>query len=48
MSYTKTTWQAGDVITAAKLNNIEDALEELSNIPVYDGTVVDPDVDEGE
>ena len=31
MAYTKTTWQNGDLITAAKLNNIEDEVETLSN-----------------
>lgn len=31
MSYEKTVWQAGDTITAAKLNNIENALESLSS-----------------
>lgn len=30
MSYTKTNWQTGDVITAEKLNKIEDAIEEAS------------------
>lgn len=43
MSYEKNIWQAGDVITAAKLNNIEDGIEAASNIPTYDGTVVDAD-----
>lgn len=43
MTYVKNTWASGDVITAAKLNNIEDALEEFSNIPVYDGAVADPE-----
>ena len=27
MTYTKHTWQTGEVITAAKLNNIEDGIE---------------------
>lgn len=27
MSYNKTTWQTGDVITAEKLNNIEEGIE---------------------
>lgn len=31
MSYEKTVWQTGDVITAAKLNKIEDALAEMLN-----------------
>ena len=31
MSYTKTTWQNGDTITAEKLNHIEDGVENLSN-----------------
>ena len=30
MSYNKTTWQAGDVITAEKLNNIEAGIEAAS------------------
>ena len=32
MSYTKTTWQNGDIITAEKLNNIENG---ISIEPVY-------------
>lgn len=31
MSYTKQTWASGDVITAAKLNNIENGVEAVSN-----------------
>lgn len=31
MSYEKTNWQKGDVITAEKLNNIENALEALDD-----------------
>lgn len=27
MSYTKTTWETGDVITAEKLNKMEDGIE---------------------
>ena len=30
MSYTKTTWQNGDTITAEKLNNIESGVEEIN------------------
>lgn len=30
MSYRKTTWVDGDIITAAGLNNIEDGVEALS------------------
>lgn len=30
MAYEKQTWQCGDVVTADKLNHIEDGLEELS------------------
>lgn len=41
MSYVKTTWVAGDTITAAKLNKIEDELERLSNLTVYNGEVED-------
>lgn len=29
MAYTKQTWNTGDIITAEKLNHIEDGLEEL-------------------
>lgn len=32
MAYTKTVWQTGDVITAAKLNNAEDGIE--ANDPI--------------
>ena len=28
MSYSKTTWASGDVVTAAKLNNLEDGVSE--------------------
>lgn len=31
MSYIKTTWETGDVITAEKLNNIENELEALDD-----------------
>ena len=31
MAYNKTTWQNGDVITAEKLNNIENGIEETSS-----------------
>lgn len=31
MAYVKTTWQTGDVITAAKLNNMEDGIEDASS-----------------
>ena len=29
MSYTKTTWQTGDTVTAEKLNNIENGIEDI-------------------
>lgn len=32
MSYTPTKWKAGDTITSAKLNKMETAIEELSNV----------------
>ena len=38
--YNKTTWQAGDVITSAKLNNVEDAVEYLVENQNTDGYVV--------
>ena len=31
MSYTKTTWQNGDIITAEKLNNMENGIANVSN-----------------
>lgn len=31
MAYVKTVWVAGDIITAEKLNKIEDALAEMLN-----------------
>ena len=34
MSYTKTNWQAGDIITSEKLNKIENALTE-NNVNIY-------------
>ena len=30
MDYTKTTWKTGDVITAEKMNNLEDGVEDLA------------------
>lgn len=38
--YNKTTWQAGDVITSAKLNNVEDAVDYLVSHQNSDGYVV--------
>lgn len=41
MSYVKTTWKTGDVVTAVKLNNIEDEVDTLSKeekIPAYNTT----------
>ena len=32
MTYNKTTWNTGDVITADKLNNIEDGIETNTNV----------------
>lgn len=37
MTYVKNTWTNGDVITAAKLNNIEDGVEAIS-LPDIDPT----------
>lgn len=31
MSYTKQTWQTGDIVTAEKMNNIENELSEIAN-----------------
>lgn len=38
--YNKTTWKAGDVITSAKLNNVEDAVDYLVSHQNADGYVV--------
>ena len=34
MSYTKQTWQTGDIITAEKLNHIEDGIEGLNGYDI--------------
>lgn len=36
MAYTKTVWETGDVITAAKLNNAEDGIEAAYGLIVKD------------
>ena len=33
MSYEKTTWQTGDIVTAEKLNNIENGIENAGSLP---------------
>ncbi|MBO5662611.1 MAG: hypothetical protein J6S12_01980 [Alphaproteobacteria bacterium] len=43
MAYTKTVWETGDIITAAKLNNMEDGIEEhdamiLSSVGTQSGS----------
>lgn len=38
MSYTKNTWATGDVITAEKLNNIENGIENLNTDFIIDIT----------
>lgn len=35
MAYTKTIWAAGDTVTSAKLNKIENGLESLSDGGVF-------------
>ena len=35
MSYTKTNWQTGDVITAEKLNKLENGVEAASNGSIF-------------
>lgn len=44
MSYNKTTWQAGDTITAEKLNNIENGIE-AADKPVYAPEAISGDGD---
>lgn len=41
MSYVKTVWANGDIITASKLNNMENGIEAISNIPTLDITETD-------
>lgn len=40
MSYNKTTWDTGDVVTAEKLNNIEDGIENASGVLIIEPTIV--------
>lgn len=40
MAYEKTTWAAGDIVTAAKLNNLENGVANASVI-ILEGTVED-------
>lgn len=48
MAYDKTIWLAGDLITSARMNNIEDGLEtiftQLDGITSEDNNII-PDVD---
>ena len=37
MAYEKTTWANGDIITAAKLNNMEDGIESIIGLPSFSG-----------
>lgn len=41
MAYVKTTWETGDVITAAKLNNMEGGIEAASDAAFYVTFTVD-------
>lgn len=43
MAYNKTTWQTGDIITADKLNNIENGISSLSNGSTNTSRVIDVD-----
>ena len=38
MSYTKYTWETGEVITAAKLNNMEDGIDDKLIVTMLDST----------
>lgn len=44
MSYDKQTWQRGDVITANKLNHMEDGIADVGGVLVVQGTVDGPTV----
>lgn len=40
MSYTPTEWKTGDVITAEKLNNMEDGIENAPGVAVFEFEVI--------
>ena len=42
MSYIKQTWANGDIITAAKLNHIEDGIASSSNVVIFETTMSNP------
>ena len=42
MAYNKTNWKTGDVISAEKLNNIEDGITNVDNIMIIP-TIFDRD-----
>lgn len=44
MSYTKYTWQTGEVITAAKLNNMEDGIDDKLIVNMLDDETGELDV----
>lgn len=39
MAYSKTNWQTGDIITAAKLNNLEDGVSTLADAEINTVTI---------
>lgn len=44
MSYNKTNWQTGDIVTADKLNNIENGIENASIGPL----IVEAEIEQGQ
>lgn len=40
MAYNKNTWQNGDIITADKLNNIEDGIENMDSLNLVNGEAI--------
>lgn len=40
MAYNKNTWQNGDIITAEKLNNIEDGIENIDSLNLVNGEAI--------
>lgn len=44
MTYTKTVWNSGDIVTSTKLNKIENQLESLSNNGAF---IINSDTSEG-
>ena len=44
MGYTKNTWQTGDVVTAAKLNNMENGIADANSIVLIVSVIEEDDI----